>query len=145
MPEEGLNQPGMTNLLEHLAAQAGAWGAFHLLAEIEESSLALEGLRRSGFSVYAWQHIWKYTASSENSSLNGASNARRMDQQAGPLRQVSMRSVSATCTNLLCRRLFNQQNHSPRAGFLVGCIGKKVKFWLMLRESMGRKVPTCSH
>lgn len=76
MPEEGLDQPGLTNLLEHLAAQAGAWGAFHLLAEIEESSLALEGLRRSGFSVYAWQHIWKYSGSSENSSLQGASNAR---------------------------------------------------------------------
>jgi hypothetical protein len=83
MPEEGLNQPGLTDLLEHLAAQAGAWGAFHLLAEIDESSLALEGLRRSGFSVYAWQHIWKYTTSSENSSLNGSSNASARDGSAG--------------------------------------------------------------
>lgn len=63
MPEDGLAQPGLTEVLQNLAVQAGSWGAFHLLAEVEESNCALEGLRRSGFSVYAWQHIWKYTPS----------------------------------------------------------------------------------
>lgn len=61
MPDLALNQPGITELLEHIAVQAGSWGAFHLLAEVEENSCALEGLRRSGFSVYAWQRILKFT------------------------------------------------------------------------------------
>lgn len=74
MPEEGLNQPELSGLLEHLAAQAGAWGAFHLLAEIEENSCALEGMRRSGFTVYAWQRIWKYLPGSETATGNGSSN-----------------------------------------------------------------------
>ena len=66
MPEEGLTQPVLTNLLEHLCEQAGSWGAFHLLAEAEENSCTMEGLRRSGFSVYAWQRIWKFTPQAEN-------------------------------------------------------------------------------
>ncbi len=74
MPEEGLAQPELPDLLEHLATQAGTWGAFHLLAEVEESSSALEGLRRSGFSVYAWQRIWKYAPKSESPPGNGAGN-----------------------------------------------------------------------
>jgi hypothetical protein len=60
MPEEALEQSGLSNLLEHLAMQAGSWGAFHLLAEAEENSCAMDGLRRAGFSVYAWQRIWKF-------------------------------------------------------------------------------------
>ena len=66
MPEEALGQPNLSHLLERLCEQAGAWGAFHLLAEAEENSCTLEGLRRSGFSVYAWQRIWKFTPQSEN-------------------------------------------------------------------------------
>ncbi len=79
MPEEGLGQPGLSDLLEHLAAQAGAWGAFHLLAEIDENSCAHEGMRRSGFSVYAWQRIWKYTSANGNSSAN----SNHKDGQSG--------------------------------------------------------------
>lgn len=71
MPEDELNRPEIPALLDCLAVQAGSWGAFHLLAEVEESSCALDGLRRSGFSVYAWQRIWKYSASNNHSSTNG--------------------------------------------------------------------------
>lgn len=72
MPEEGLAQPSLAGLLERLAVQAGEWGAFHLLAEVEETSCALDGLRRSGFSVYARQRIWKYApVSSNGDSKNG--------------------------------------------------------------------------
>jgi hypothetical protein len=76
MPEDGLSQPELTSLLEHLAVQAGSWGAFHLLVEVEESSYALEGLRRSGFSVYAWQRIWKYTPGGDTAPGNGSSNGQ---------------------------------------------------------------------
>ncbi len=55
---DGLTQP----LLDHLVAQAGEWGAFHLLAEVDEDSPAFRLLRQTGFTMYAWQRIWKLPA-----------------------------------------------------------------------------------
>ncbi len=49
----------LPDLLEGLAWQAGNWGAYHVLGELEEVCPAFEGMRRAGFSVYAWQRIWK--------------------------------------------------------------------------------------
>jgi hypothetical protein len=46
-------------LLDHLTAQAAQWGAFHLLAEVDENSPFFRSLRQSGFAMYAWQRIWK--------------------------------------------------------------------------------------
>lgn len=46
-------------LLEHLAAQAGEWGAFHVLAEVDEDAPAFRSLRQAGFAMYAWQRVWK--------------------------------------------------------------------------------------
>ena len=57
-PSSQLNHPDLPELIENLAAQAGAWGAFHVLAEIDERSDAFMALRKSGFSVYAWQRMW---------------------------------------------------------------------------------------
>jgi len=98
MPEEGFDQPELASLLEHLAMQAGAWGAFHLLAEVEENSNALEGLRRSGFSVYAWQRIWKYTPKGipapANTPSNGpARNGNSPWQPATGIDEISIRSL----------------------------------------------------
>ncbi len=57
-PAEDLN--GLTlPLLEHLVAQVGEWGAFHLLAEVDEDCAAFRLLRQAGFAMYAWQRIWK--------------------------------------------------------------------------------------
>lgn len=84
MPEDNLDQPEVIYLLEHLAMQAGAWGAFHLLAQVEENSCALEGLRRSGFSVYAWQRIWKYSPNGEQAAglANGMTNGQAKNGSA---------------------------------------------------------------
>lgn len=49
-------------LLEDLAAQAGQWGAFHVLAEVDEDSPAFRFLRQAGFAMYAWQRVWKLPA-----------------------------------------------------------------------------------
>jgi hypothetical protein len=49
-------------LTAHLCVQAGEWGAFHLLAEVDEDSPALRALRKSGFAMYAWQRVWKLPA-----------------------------------------------------------------------------------
>jgi hypothetical protein len=57
-PEANLTHAGLPALIEHLSAEAGKWGAFHVLAEIEEGSNAFPALRKAGFSVYAWQRIW---------------------------------------------------------------------------------------
>ena len=57
-PEAQMKHAGLPALIEHLAAEAGKWGAFHVLAELDETSDAFPALRRAGFSVYAWQRIW---------------------------------------------------------------------------------------
>ncbi len=57
-PADSLTHAGLPALIEHLAAEAGRWGAFHVLADIEEGNDAFASLRLAGFSVYAWQRIW---------------------------------------------------------------------------------------
>jgi hypothetical protein len=57
-PTEHIN--GLTLLLlDHLTTQAGEWGAFHLLAEVDENSPVFRSLRQAGFAMYAWQRVWK--------------------------------------------------------------------------------------
>jgi hypothetical protein len=58
-PGHAAVSPLLTGLLEGLAWQAGNWGAFHLVGEIDELSPAFEALRKAGFTVYAWQRVWK--------------------------------------------------------------------------------------
>ncbi|MGZ9226540.1 MAG: hypothetical protein ACXW4M_13385 [Anaerolineales bacterium] len=57
-PSSQLDHPDLPELVESLSAQAGDWGAFHVLAEVDETSDAFIALRRAGFSVYAWQRMW---------------------------------------------------------------------------------------
>ena len=57
-PSTHLTHPGLPALIEHLCVEAGNWGAFHVLAEIDETSDVFPALRSAGFSVYAWQRIW---------------------------------------------------------------------------------------
>ena len=59
MPAGAANSPNLPKLMERLAHQAGEWGAFNLLGEIDEHSPAFEGMRKAGFVVYAWQRIWQ--------------------------------------------------------------------------------------
>ncbi len=61
-PASEMERPSLPALIENLAAQAGTWGAFHVLAEVDESSPAFAPLRKAGFSMYAWQRIWDVTA-----------------------------------------------------------------------------------
>jgi hypothetical protein len=61
-PSAALAHPDLPLLIEHLVAEAGTWGAMHVLAEVDEGSEAYRGLRRAGFSVYAWQRVWDMSA-----------------------------------------------------------------------------------
>ncbi len=67
-PASQLNHPDLPALIENLSAQAGAWGAFHVLAEVDETSDAFVPLRKAGFSVYAWQRMWDVSQIAESAS-----------------------------------------------------------------------------
>jgi hypothetical protein len=70
-PQEAQQSSSIQQLLEQLARQAGQHGAFHLQAEAEADSAVFDTLRRSGFSAYTRQRIWRYNARlpSEKASL----------------------------------------------------------------------------
>lgn len=61
-PETDAVLQALPAVLEDLARQSGEWGAYHLLAEMDENSPAFEAFRRAGFCVFAWQRIWKLPA-----------------------------------------------------------------------------------
>lgn len=67
-PVSQLGHPDLPALIENLAAQAGEWGAFHVLAEVDETSDAFVPLRKSGFAVYAWQRMWDVSQVTETGS-----------------------------------------------------------------------------
>ena len=65
-PTAHLTHPSLVPFIENLSAEAGTWGAFHVIAEVDETSEAFAALRNSGFAVYAWQRLW------DISSITGA-------------------------------------------------------------------------
>jgi hypothetical protein len=67
-PASQLGHPDLPALVENLSVQAGDWGAFHVIAEVDETSDAFVPLRRSGFSVYAWQRMWDVSQITESTS-----------------------------------------------------------------------------
>ena len=67
-PSSQLDHPGLPELIENLSVQAGTWGAFHVIAEVDETSDAFVPLRKAGFSVYAWQRMWEISEVSEPGS-----------------------------------------------------------------------------
>jgi hypothetical protein len=67
-PSAQLGNPDLPELIENLSEQAGTWGAFHVLAEVDEISDAFVPLRKSGFSVYAWQRMWDVSQITEMDS-----------------------------------------------------------------------------
>jgi hypothetical protein len=56
-PGSAISSPQLPSLLEKLVWHAGKWGAFHVLGDVDELSPAFEGLRKTGFSVYAWMRL----------------------------------------------------------------------------------------
>src|SRR5512142_23049 len=85
-PASQMEHPAVPALIENLAAQAGSWGAMHILAEVDELSPAFVPLRNAGFSVYAWQRIWDVTPLSapsnghdHNGNGNGKNHWRRVE------------------------------------------------------------------
>jgi hypothetical protein len=80
-PKENIN--GLTlSLLETLTTQAGEWGAFHLLAEVDENSPAFRSLRLAGFAMYAWQRVWKLPKLEKRGENNSWREAEETDWPA---------------------------------------------------------------
>ena len=69
-PASRLEHAALPGLVEHLAAQVGEWGAFHVIAELDETSDAFPALRQAGFSVYAWQRMWNISELKGNSNVS---------------------------------------------------------------------------
>lgn len=58
-PEDAMEQPGLSALTDYLAVQMGSRGAFHILADVDESNQIFQLLHRVGFAIYARQRIWR--------------------------------------------------------------------------------------
>lgn len=72
LPESITNTQTLLNLLDGLAYQAGKWGAFGLLAVLEEHNSLFEIFRQAGFSVYAWQRVWQLAPPEENNKTRSS-------------------------------------------------------------------------
>lgn len=81
-PVSQLNHPELPALIEHLAGEAGKWGTFHVIAEVEETSEAFDALRKAGFSVYAWQRMWDISDITEAGSRSDWRRVRSLDLPA---------------------------------------------------------------
>lgn len=88
LPIPELGQSGLPSLLEALAWFAGSSGALHLLAEVEEKSPVFQSLRRAGFSVYGWQHIWQFPPEYELSPV-----LPNLWQPASDMDEIAIRSL----------------------------------------------------
>ncbi len=69
-PLSQADHPAMPSLIESLTVEAGSWGAFHVVADIDETNPAFVPLRRAGFAVYAWQRIWKLSSLAAGNGSN---------------------------------------------------------------------------
>lgn len=86
-PASRLDHTALPELIEHLVMRAGEWGAFHVIAEIDESCNAFPALRQTGFSVYAWQRMW------DVSGLNGATDAPNNWTRARSVNRPALQSL----------------------------------------------------
>ena len=58
-PDSAMESPNVSVLSDYMALQIGQRGIFHLLAEVDENSLAFQSLHQAGFAIYARQRIWR--------------------------------------------------------------------------------------
>jgi hypothetical protein len=78
----GLHHPPLRAFFVALAAEAGNWGVFHVIAEADEASEAFAALRKSGFSVYAWQRMWDVSSLAARGASQRWTRMRSVDLPA---------------------------------------------------------------
>jgi hypothetical protein len=115
-PAEKIN--GLTlPLIDHISQQAGEWGAFHLLAEVDEDSPAFKSLRKAGFAMYAWQRVWKLPKLDSPTEENSWREADELDWpsiqslhgQIVPALLQPIESLPKQVSGLVCRPEGNLQ------------------------------------
>src|SRR5512140_2105586 len=99
-PASQMDRPSRPALIENLASQAGAWGALHVLAEVDETSPAFVPLRKAGFSMYAWQRIWDVTplaagATQKNGDGHGANGNGQVKHDWRRVDSINIASVQS--------------------------------------------------
>jgi hypothetical protein len=85
LPEGNTDANGRVALLEALAREAGEMGALSVVAELEDCNPMVENLRRSGFSIFCWQRIWKLPG--------GSTSESPLWQEAKPEDEFAIRSL----------------------------------------------------
>ena len=78
-PEEALDSNALPPLLEHMSTQAVERGAFRLLADVDEDTLAFDALHQAAFAIYARQRIWQVTGGSVTQT--GSTNWRQAEER----------------------------------------------------------------
>ena len=58
-PADAMDQSALAALADYMAMQMGERGAFHILADVDESNHVFQLLHRAGFAIYARQRIWR--------------------------------------------------------------------------------------
>lgn len=109
-PIRGLTGPDLIGLLDHLASQAGEWGTYHLLVEADEHSNAFDVFRAAGFSVYAWQRIWRYSVDGQ---LPPDENGEYVWSQATDRDQIAIRSLYQSLVPALVQPVENLFDKRP--------------------------------
>lgn len=81
-PTTNLTHPSLPALIENLSKEAGTWGTFHIIAEVDESSDAFAALRNCGFAVYAWQRVWDVSSITGKAETPAWKRAQSIDLAA---------------------------------------------------------------
>ena len=81
-PVSSIAHPELPTLIDNLSAEAGSWGAFHVLAELDEASPGFTALRRAGFSVCAGQRMWDVSGLTEAAAHTQWPRARSVNLPA---------------------------------------------------------------
>lgn len=64
-PDNAMELSELLAMSDTMAVHLGEQGAFHILADVDESSQAYQLLRRAGFAIYARQQVWQLTTATE--------------------------------------------------------------------------------
>jgi hypothetical protein len=106
-------------MIEFLITQAGNWGCFSLQADVPENSPLFKILRQEGFSIYAWQRVWKLNGA-DLPQVAGAWEKPRDDEiiniqslysQIVPAMLQSIESIPRKADGLVCKQGEDLQAH----------------------------------
>ena len=106
-------------MIEFLITQAGKLGCFSLQAEVEEDSPVFKVLRQAGFSIYAWQRVWKLNEEglSPNESVwlkpqaDEIIEIQNLYSQIVPAMLQSIEAIPRKADGLICKQGDDLQAH----------------------------------